>query len=38
MFDSLTGKLEQAFKNIKGEGKLTELIMQNRSKRSGGHW
>jgi signal recognition particle subunit SRP54 len=25
MFDSLTGKLEQAFKNIKGEGKLTEL-------------
>ena len=25
MFDNLTGKLEQAFKNIKGEGKLTEL-------------
>ena len=25
MFDNLTGKLEQAFKNMKGEGKLTEL-------------
>jgi len=25
MFDNLTGKLELAFKNIKGEGKLTEL-------------
>jgi signal recognition particle subunit SRP54 len=25
MFDNLTGKLEQAFKNVKGEGKLTEL-------------
>ena len=25
MFDSLSGKLESAFKNIKGEGKLTEV-------------
>jgi len=25
MFDDLTGRLEQAFKNVKGEGRLTEL-------------
>ena len=25
MFDSLSNKMEQAFKNLKGEGKLTEI-------------